>query len=122
MSVQKGKREIILLFIAALLLSIGIIIAYNIKIGAERLPAQLFRICLLLTLMFFTYQGYGLAKWILNFCYILICLDVFLNRIIFSNINYFYLAIGLFYAFIPAWLTFSKNINLFLTAKRDKKN
>jgi hypothetical protein len=120
MSIQKGKREIILLFTAALLLSIGIIISYNIKIGSERLPTQLFRICFLLMLMLFTYEGYGLAKWILNFCYIFFSLDIFLNRIHFSNMDYFYLFMGFFYAFIPVWLTFSKNINFFLNAKRNK--
>ena len=122
-NIQKGKREIILLFSAALLLSVGIIIVYNIKIGPQRLMNQLFRISLLMILMIFTYKGYGSAKWILNFCYVFFSLDIFLNRVHFStNIDYFYLFMGILYAFIPLWLTFSKNINSFLNDKRTKKS
>jgi|GEM_PF-6912211 len=121
-SIQKGKKEIILLFGAGLLVSVAIIGTYNLRIGQDKAVPQVLRTIFALVIMYFTYQGSTVAKWILTGLYLfsatsLVYNNFLLDFFLFNPLLYLFL----FYLFFAFYLQFSKHINVFLSFQKNKE-
>ena len=120
-AIRKGKNEILVLFGAALLVSLTIIIARNVLVSQGNLFAQTARTLATIVVMYFTYRGSKVAKWILTAIYVFGAVSMLYENglsILFYNNFLPYLLV--FYLFFAVYLQFSKSINLFLEYQNTK--
>ncbi|MFN8345108.1 MAG: hypothetical protein U0X91_08895 [Spirosomataceae bacterium] len=120
---RTGKKLISILFTVALLLSVIIIVVYNIRIGHENIIPQTVRTLFSALMMLLTYQGQRWAKWILAAIYTFGAVilfteigeseyktEIYINGFLFN-----------FYIIFIFFLLFSKPVSAFLKYQEEKE-
>jgi hypothetical protein len=113
---RKGETYIVILFGLALLLSIVIIVTFNLQIGPDNIIPQILRTLFTGLMMAITFSGFRWAKWILVAMYVFGAVtlslkiweseyraEVYMNGFLFN-----------FYLIFLYFILFSKPINAFL--------
>lgn len=115
---NQGKKILQTLFGILIVFQLGIIFSYLINVGNEKLPIQIVRFIITLTLVLLTYRGNKTSKWIL------------VGYLIFNSVqgfgrlsgldNYLMICLIALYTAVAITILFNGNISEFLAEQRLK--
>ena len=117
-NINQGKKILRILFSILIVFQVGIIAAYLINVGDDKLLIQTIRFVFTLTLILLTYRGSKKSRWILIGYLVFSALQGF-ERLTQEN-NHLMICLITLYTIVPIIILFSDSVSEFLAEQRLK--
>ncbi len=119
--VATGRRLVLAVIVASLMISILVIVVFNISRGPERLPQQIVRFLGTIALCVFLYRGANWARWVVSILSILAgfgALLLGLDALSSSGMGFLLIAMGLVYVVSAGILLFVPTVRAYFSVEK----